>query len=604
MKNFTKLLIILVVLLYSKPSNAQEYSINKSFTIDTELSIFKTDNPIGSLQLNADIKLNSKKSLIRIILVDKTYSEKLVFESYYQLTDDNTFSVTNACDETELLNNLQPAYVKIQIVDASITIKSFITGSPISALESGTFEKDQKIIQATKKKLKIDQLNKFIDRTGQKWAAGETSISNLPYERKKQLFGKDNYNSYGLEYYIGGIFELDDGTVSPDSKSSLKSASATTSTYIDHFDWRERHGANNPSSPYYDGDPDGGGWLTSVKDQYLLKTCWAFSTVGEVEVVANLYYNRHIDMDLSEYDIATCSTSGNCYAGGLNSWALDYVVNTGVVDEGSYPNPPPGTTVCSSSCGKSTNPTDLVRITDFETGTGISSEYDLKRKIIQSPLTGSIIYGLDSRHSMVLCGYQTIKAGDILTYLINGALYSVVIEPDDYFYIGKTYWIFKNSWGTSSNHGYLYLMLKSFDLFDFGDICRAVPPITSLNYTDNDIRCVDLDGDGYYNWGIGSKPSTCPLCSTNQEDGDDSNPNLGPMDAYGNCTPISSPYTFPSHQITTTETWQNTTTECGNVILKSTGNLTIDGATINLEGNASFWIEAGGILTFNSGTIQ
>lgn len=49
MKYFTKLLIILVVLLYSKPSNAQEYSINKSFTIDTELSIFKTDSPAPNI---------------------------------------------------------------------------------------------------------------------------------------------------------------------------------------------------------------------------------------------------------------------------------------------------------------------------------------------------------------------------------------------------------------------------------------------------------------------------------------------------------------------------------------------------------------------------
>jgi hypothetical protein len=602
MKIFTKLLIILVVLLYSKPSNAQEYSINKSFTIDTELSIFKTDNPIGSLKLNADIKLNSKKSLIRIILVDKTYSEKLVFESYYQLAEGNSFSVINACDETELLNNLQPAYIKIQIIDAVITIKSFIAGSPISALESATFEKDQKTIKATKNKLKIDQLNKYIRKNGQIWAAGETNISNLPYEQKKQLFGKDNYNSNGLEYYIGGVFELDDGTASQNSRSSLKSAS-TTSSYIDHFDWRERHGANNPGSPYYDGDPDGNGWLTSVKNQNQLNDCWAFATVGEVEAVVNLYYNRHIDMDLSEYDITTCSSSGNCSVGGLTNSALNYVVNTGVVDEGSYPNPPPGTTVCSSSCGKSTNPTDLVKITAFETGSGISNEDDLKRMIIQSPLTGSLTYSL--HHTMVLCGYQTIKAGDTLKYLVLGSLYNIVIQPNS-MYIGKTYWIFKNSWGTSSNHGYMYLMIRNFNDFDFGDICKAVPPITSLHYTSNDIRCVDLDGDGYYNWGIGPKPAfpISPLCCPDEEDGDDSNPNLGPMDAYGNCTPISSPYTFPAHKITTTETWQNTTTECGNVIVKSTGNLTINGATINLEGNATFWVENGGTLTFNSGTIQ
>lgn len=85
---------------------------------------------------------------------------------------------------------------------------------------------------------------------------------------------------------------------------------------------------------------------------------------------------------------------------------------------------------------------------------------------------------------------------------------------------------------------------------------------------------------------------------------DESNPNLGPMDVYGNCTPITTPYTSPEHQITTTETWQSTTTECGDVIVKNGGNLTVNGATINLEGNATFSVETGGILTFNSGTIQ
>lgn len=46
---------------------------------------------------------------------------------------------------------------------------------------------------------------------------------------------------------------------------------------------------------------------------------------------------------------------------------------------------------------------------------------------------------------------------------------------------------------------------------------------------------------------------------------------------------------------------------CTNEILENTtvtASLTISGATINLEGNAAFSVERGGILTFNSGTIQ
>ncbi len=48
----------------------------------------------------------------------------------------------------------------------------------------------------------------------------------------------------------------------------------------------------------------------------------------------------------------------------------------------------------------------------------------------------------------------------------------------------------------------------------------------------------------------------------------------------------------------------STTTECGDVIVKNGGNLTINGAIVNLEGDAEFSVEIGGILTFNSGVIQ
>jgi hypothetical protein len=47
-------------------------------------------------------------------------------------------------------------------------------------------------------------------------------------------------------------------------------------------------------------------------------------------------------------------------------------------------------------------------------------------------------------------------------------------------------------------------------------------------YDDSDIRCVDLDNDGYYNWGIGPKPETCPDGCPEERDCDDSDPGLGP----------------------------------------------------------------------------
>jgi hypothetical protein len=50
------------------------------------------------------------------------------------------------------------------------------------------------------------------------------------------------------------------------------------------------------------------------------------------------------------------------------------------------------------------------------------------------------------------------------------------------------------------------------------------------------VRYVDNDRDGYYSWGIGPKPAGCPGAA--EEDGNDNDPTLGPMDIYGNCRTI------------------------------------------------------------------
>ncbi len=158
-------------------------------------------------------------------------------------------------------------------------------------------------------------------------------------------------------------------------------------------------------------------------------------------------------------------------------------------------------------------------------------------------------------------------------------------------YDGKTVWIFKNSWGSLSP----YPEIKA-ELSDLWGAYVPLPPVTCVNdtYTDDDIVCEDSDGDGYFWWGLGQKPSTCNC--PNEEDGDDSNSNLGPMNEYGYCATL----------VRNTQTWNNTHPydEYGDVIVKSGGNLTINGPQISLYNNSSFVVETGGTLNISSGTIQ
>ena len=131
-------------------------------------------------------------------------------------------------------------------------------------------------------------------------------------------------------------------------------------------------------------------------------------------------------------------------------------------------------------------------------------------------------------------------------------------------------------------------------------ILTGVPlsPITSLNYNSANIICEDKDGDGYYFWGIGPKPANCPACAPDEEDGDDSNPNLGPIDEYGNCSVI----TPLVDNITVSQTWNTNRTLCRNTTIQSGATLTIT-ATV-FSSNYTITINNGGKLILSGGTID
>ena len=95
------------------------------------------------------------------------------------------------------------------------------------------------------------------------------------------------------------------------------------------------------------------------------------------------------------------------------------------------------------------------------------------------------------------------------------------------------------------------------------------------------------------------KPATCPSCAPNEPDGDDSNPNLGLMDEYGNCAVI----TPLVENITTTQIWSTNRNICGNISIQSGVTLTIT-ATATMLSNYTITIQNGGKLILSGGTID
>ena len=181
---------------------------------------------------------------------------------------------------------------------------------------------------------------------------------------------------------------------------------------------------------------------------------------------------------------------------------LDYYTNTGVVDEACFPY-----TATDADCAdRCATPNELIKISGKVTFGSPRTEEALKRMIIDyGPVSGGIYsWG----HAMVLLGYGK--------------------DRDD----GRTVWTFKNSWGSNwGDHGYAYLII---DINDIGWTHALLNPIASS--LSHEIKCVDRDNDGYFNWGIAeNKPAACPPNALAENDCDDTNAELGPFNPDGSC---------------------------------------------------------------------
>jgi hypothetical protein len=457
--------------------------------------------PVFGISLSGTVTLHSPTSVMRVLLLSADGTERLVYETYPALVDTNNYTVTNVCEETCFMDATSADSLVIELIDAELNLSSIGHFSSASALRI-PLNQAKGQIKSEQNQVRIQALNAQIKAQGWNWTAGETSVSSLNYAQKKSLFGIPEgniMNLQGAEYYAGGVFE----TLADPGQPATQQAPPAATPLIGSYDWRGKHAANRADSPYYDGDAVGSGWITAVKNQRSCGSCWAFAATGATEALANLYFNRHLDLDLSEQSALSCSGAGAC-SGGFPGSTLDYYTTTGAVDEACFPYSATDEP-CSNQCG---NPAERIYISgrvDFPPPGEPRSDDTLKRMLIQhGPISGGIY---SWSHAMTLVGYRT--------------------DPDDQ----RPIWIFKNSWGTNwGENGYGYLKLS---ITDAGWTHALKNPVTSLQPYET--LCVDRDGDGLYNWGIGEeKPAACPS-SPPEKDCDDSNAGLGALQADGTC---------------------------------------------------------------------
>jgi len=178
----------------------------------------------------------------------------------------------------------------------------------------------------------IKRINMQIQLQGLEWAAGETSLAYLSHEEKKQRLGA-----------IIPLYEDPEKFAYIQEKGGLPNS----------IDWRSIEGKN---------------YMTTVKNQGSCGSCWAFGACGVVEIMYNIekgFYSTQLIAntktnqfdsylkniydsdnfntlslkypDLSEQDLVSCSSAGNCEIGGYAWKALKYIKTNGVVSESCFP---------------------------------------------------------------------------------------------------------------------------------------------------------------------------------------------------------------------------------------------------------------------------
>ncbi len=520
---FFPIFIATLLLCLVETANTQTISVDSMFTSDGEIYPFDTTQAIYGLHIDCDsVTLFTDTSLVRIILVDTFYNEYMVYEAYPLIVSDTFFDVSNVCDETCYLNGIYPYTLEIQLIGAEVYIDEIDTNRTYTDnADSLRLVEKQAVEQA-----KIDTMNNHL-WDNWLWGADTTYLSQLWYSKKKEMFGY-KYNLMGYDYYSGGVYHCFNSSYYPEDDPD----------FLHEFDWRKRHSADSAGTPYAGGSD---GFMTPLKDQNNLcdVSCWLFSAFATIESGLNLYYNRSplsskyekVDAILSEqYYLSCVDDAGKCHQGHPNNVYKD-IKDTILVDIDCCSNYQDTLeeNQAVTSCGEIEK--CYVDTASFIITTQIAgNQYsyvsanleELKVNLIRKgPSTFRIRKKYkDSFHFVALVGFTTIKPGDTIDR--GNKLQPIVIDQES-DWKNNTWLIYKDSGYPPKYRNIMYdpdttSKTNGFNL-----------PLKQLGKVNLYRLFLDLDKDGYYNWGVGNKPDT-NSCFHDSIDSDDTDARIGLWD--------------------------------------------------------------------------
>lgn len=499
-------ILIVLSLNVSAQYNAPCFTINESVSLQPVSVGVNIADTVTTIQLSnpqqiSGFYVSGQSSLwdqndcyIRVTCQDNQGLEYLVYENYPLLSDSLNTHFSKVGLETSIMSNVEVESIRIETHRASLALDSVYYA--YNSYPSGSNGAPPLMIEAIRQAQSNYIIQKINSDSTLTWRAGETSVSLMTYEEKKDMFGEEVPELYGFEYYIDGIF------VMPGFDASLQQNEIGDdgNSYVSEWDWRCRHGKN---------------WMSPVKSQGGCGSCWIFSSVGAFESYTNLYYNQLLNYDLSEQEILSCLDGNDKCSGGHPYKVLDYIKMNGIIPEDCFPYAA-RVKPCEDKCN---DPEDILYLGGYNSIT--YNENSIKRALFKAPIVLSII---PWRHSVVCAGFKTIESGENYGLKVN-----YFSENDSI--VGRPAWLVKNSWGSYwGMNGYAYIAVPTSKLYYTYQLSGEV---TSQILDNDDIVWEDADGDGLYFWGVGPKPANCPFWVPDEEDGDDSDYSKGSADEFG-----------------------------------------------------------------------
>ena len=286
-------------------------------------------------------------------------------------------------------------------------------------LDSLIFQQFQKFIKKYQKK--YESINEFLARyevfrknvmdtfkeENSLYRTGITKFSDLTKQEFAKIYLNLNYDALAMANFDPTIVKV--SNAAPDA-----------------YDWRDY------------------GRVSPVKDQASCGSCWAFSTIANLE---GLYYaKKGVMKTFSEQMLVDCDTSDSGCNGGLMQYAFTWLKKNGIMLDSDYPyTGTKGTCKSDKSKYVDMSVTGYKKLGSSWSTWSAVDEDEIKEFLYE---TGPLAIALNaSPLHFYTGGIVDRTSSQCSTTGINHAVTMVGYGHDDAQ--NKDYWIIKNSWGKS-----------------------------------------------------------------------------------------------------------------------------------------------------------